>query len=100
MQRGVLVVESAPVSPERLDDYNAWYDEVHIPEILAHDGFVSARRFEPVDDGPHVAIYEMEADDLAEAFAAYRAASARGEMTRTDALRTDPPPRVRLLRLR
>lgn len=98
MPRGALIVESMPSSPERLDDYHDWYDAVHIPQVLSFDGFVSARRFAPVDgDGPFVAVYEMEADDLAAAFAAYRAASARGEIVRSDALQVDPPPRVRLV---
>jgi len=104
--RGLLIVESAPSSPDRVEEYHRWYDEVHIPQLLSFDLFVSARRFEPVGgvgagvgaaEGPFVAVYELEADDIAAAFAKYRAASARGELDRSDALQTDPPPRVRLL---
>src|SRR5690349_14004271 len=98
MARGIFSVESMPASPDRLDEFHAWYDDVHLPEILAFDGFTSARRFAPVDGtGPFVAIYEIEADDLQAALDAFRAASARGETTRSDVVQTDPPPRVRLL---
>lgn len=98
MARGIFLVEARPSSPDRLDEFNTWYDEIHIPQILSFDGFVSARRFEPVDDdGPYVTIYEMEADDLAAALSAWREASRRGETDRSDVVQTDPPPRTRLL---
>ena len=98
MARGIFLVEAMPASSDRLDEFHAWYDDVHVPEILAFDGFVSARRFAPVEgSGPFVALYEIEADDLQAALDAFRAASRRGETTRSDVVQTDPSPRVRLL---
>ncbi len=98
MQRGIFLVEARPASPDRIDEFHRWYDQVHIPEILRFDGFVSARRFAPVtDDGPFVTIYEMEADDLESALGAWREASRRGETDRSDVVQSDPPPRTRLL---
>jgi hypothetical protein len=98
MARGIFLVEARPASADRLDEFNTWYDEIHIPQILSFDGFVSARRFEPVDEeGPFVTIYEMEADDLAAALAGWRDASRRGETDRSDVVQSDPPPRARLL---
>jgi hypothetical protein len=95
---GILLVESLPASPDRADEYHAWYDEVHLRQILGVDGFRSARRFAPVDGaGPFVAIYEIEADDLEAAVEQFRAASRRGDIEPSDALQRDPPPKVRLL---
>ncbi|EUA30510.1 hypothetical protein I553_4767 [Mycobacterium xenopi 4042] len=51
--KGILYVESRPSSPDRDAEYNSWYDEIHLPQLMALDGFVSARRLRPVaDDGP------------------------------------------------
>ena len=92
MARGILYVESYPVSPERADEYNKWYDEVHLREIVALDGFVSARRFAPSGDGPYIAIYEIEADDVQQAMAVLGEAAGSGKIQMTDAMRMDPPP--------
>lgn len=101
MTKGIMYVESMPSSPERLDEYHAWYDETHLRQVVGVDGVVSARRFAPVaDDGPFVAIYEIEADDLEAVLASLGEATARGDIQMTDAMRMDPPPTVRLLELR
>jgi hypothetical protein len=96
MARGILYVETRPVSEDRLDEYNKWYDEVHIPEILALDGFVSARRFAPSGDGPYVAIYEIDADDVQKALTTLGEAAASGRMQMSDVLQMDPPPSIRV----
>ena len=96
MARGIILVESRPSSPDRDQEYNSWYDGVHLRELLALDGFVSARRFRPVDgEGPYVAIYEIEGDDL-QAVLDNMIANA-GQLHMSDALQLDPPPIPRLL---
>jgi hypothetical protein len=96
MAKGIIHVETRPSSPDRDQEYNTWYDEVHIPELVALDGFVSARRLRPVDgDGPYVALYEIEADDL-QAVLQNMLANARN-LHMSDALQFDPPPVMRLL---
>lgn len=64
----------------REEEYNDWYQNRHIPDILDVPGFVSARRFGAVDAGDgapqrrrHMVIYEIEADDPATVLAALRA---------------------------
>lgn len=100
MAKGILIVESQPSSPERVDEYNTWYNEVHLPEVCAVPGFVSATRYEPVDaDGPYVAIYELDLEDLSTAIAALGEAVGRGAINMSDALCMDPPPSVRLMAL-
>jgi len=103
-----MVVESRPVSPEREDEYNRWYDETHIPEISAIAGFVGARRYRMIGDGgrareravhDYIVLYELEADDVTRPVQELRERSAAGLTTKTDAISTDPPPAVRLYRL-
>ena len=103
MPKGIMVVQSAPASPDREDEFNDWYDNTHVPEICAVPGFVSARRYKvhgaaAGDTGApaYLAIYEIDADDLAAPAAELRARSASGVMHVSDALRLDPPPVVTL----
>ncbi|HSA49138.1 MAG TPA: hypothetical protein VLH10_03385 [Yinghuangia sp.] len=109
MARGIMIVESGPVSPEREDEYNAWYTETHIPELCAIPGFVGARRYKLRRRGGvdaeselpvYLAVYELEADDLAEPQAELARRRADGRAGKvSDALRTDPPPVVSLYEL-
>jgi hypothetical protein len=96
MAKGIIHVETRPSSPDRDQEYNRWYDEVHLPELVALDGFVSARRLRPVEgDGPYLALYEIEGDDLQAILNNMRANARRLHMS--DALQLDPPPVMRLL---
>jgi hypothetical protein len=96
MAKGLILVESRPSSPDREQEYNTWYDEIHLPELVALDGFVSARRLRPVDgDGPYVALYEIEGDNL-QAVLDGMIANA-GKLHMSDALQLDPAPIPRLL---
>jgi hypothetical protein len=102
MSRGIVVVRSRPVSPEREDEFNAWYGGVHLRELLAVPGFVSARRYRRVSgaEAPeYLAVYEVDADDLAAPMRELRRRSAAGETTPGEALQTDPPPEVVLYEL-
>jgi hypothetical protein len=96
MAKGLILVESRPSSPDRVQEYNTWYDEIHLPELVALDGIVSARRLRPVDgDGPYVALYEIEGDNL-QAVLDNMIANA-GKLHMSDALQLDPRPIPRLL---
>ena len=96
MAKGIMYVESWPSSPDREQEYNTWYDEVHIPQLLTIDGIVAARRLRPVDGkGPYVAIYELEADDL-QSVLDNMVANA-GQLNMSDALQLDPAPIPRVL---
>jgi hypothetical protein len=79
----------------REDEFNTWYETVHIPQILDVPGFVSAQRFEAVEigDGPikrrrYMALYRIEAEDAAQAIAALRARRGTDRLTPSDALDT------------
>jgi hypothetical protein len=98
MARGLLIVESRPASPELAAAYHDWYDNKHVPEILQLDGFVSARRLEPLVDGDaFIAIYEIESDVEA-ARAALQRAQSSGTMSRPEGVQLNPPPIVRYFR--
>ena len=102
MPKGIMLVRSAPSAPEREDEYNDWYDRVHLPEVLAIPGIVGATRFklsevagvEP-DGGPaYLAIYELDADDLGAPLAGLRDRAGSGEVQMSDVLGMDPPPSI------
>ncbi|MFB4297582.1 hypothetical protein [Actinomadura sp. NTSP31] len=98
MASGVMIVESRPASAEEAPAYHDWYDNKHIPEILKLEGFVSARRLEPLGGDTFVVIYEIEGD-LEKAQAALREAQSSGALSRPEGVLLDPPPSVRYLRL-
>ena len=80
--------------PGQDDAYNDWYDNAHLAEVVAIDGFVAAQRFKLVDL-PHntqpasryMAIYEIEADDPKVVLDRLMAVGA--DMVLTDALDRD-----------
>jgi hypothetical protein len=91
MPKSVLLVESRPESPQLVDDYNKWHDDVHIPEMLTIDGFTSARRWQAEDGESFLTLYEIDAD-VDTAKAALRAAFQSGRMTKPVAVQVTPPP--------
>jgi hypothetical protein len=64
------------------DDYNDWYSNVHLPEVINTDGFVAAQRFQStgvgdVPDHQYLAIYEIQGDPEAAAAALYAGTASR-----------------------
>lgn len=56
-------------TPGAEDEFNEWYDNVHVPEVLQMPGFLSGRRFrlvspDPADSPRYLAVYEIESDDI------------------------------------
>jgi hypothetical protein len=45
MPNHILWVESRPISPDREDEYNLWYNHFHLHQVLALPGFVAATRY-------------------------------------------------------
>ena len=99
MVKGILYVETRVSSPEELADYHKWYNDTHLAEIVSVDGIVSARRFAPADgNGPFIAIYELDCDDLAGAEQRLAALGRSGQMSSLEHLQLDPPPVMRIYR--
>ncbi|OBK22882.1 hypothetical protein A5634_06810 [Mycobacterium asiaticum] len=97
MGKSLLFVESKPESAELVEEYHRWHDEVHLPEMLTIDGFVSARRWQ-TDGDSFITLYEIDTDVDA-ARDNLRAAFASGRMTKPVAVQTQPPPVQRYLSL-
>ena len=57
-----LIVYTSPAEG-REDEYNAWYDDIHLPEFSALPGVITGRRFQVVAEGKpqYAAIYELSA---------------------------------------
>lgn len=67
MARHTLMVFTNPVEGKD-EEYNRWYNERHLKDVLAVEGFVSAQRFRIAgltETAPYayLAIYELEGDD-------------------------------------
>lgn len=55
---------SVDIADAAEEDFNRWYNEKHLPEVLACPGFISAERFECGSGQPrYLAIYELESED-------------------------------------
>jgi hypothetical protein len=71
MQKHVLLVLSN-ASGGRDDEFNQWYSNRHIPDVLKVPGFKAAQRFRLADaqlrgkksEWRYLAVYEIETDDL------------------------------------
>ena len=80
-----LIVFTSPVEG-REDEYNKWYDEVHLPEFSSLPGIISGKRYNVAGDAPvWAAIYELSAPP-SEVFKAMNAAVKDGSMHMSDAM--------------
>lgn len=74
MAKAIMVVHTRPVSEDKEDQYNEWYTEEHLADVVSVPGFGSARRFvlseTPAVEGlppngfKYMAIYELDTDDV------------------------------------
>lgn len=57
-----LLVVAVTVDPAVEDDWNRWYNEVHLPEIATCPGFKSAQRYvsQDGDSRRYMTLYELE----------------------------------------
>ena len=94
--RFIQVVSSNPV-PGREDDFNEWYDNVHIPELLAVPGMLSATRYTlhdaaiyhvrggVVPEHRYMCVYELDGD-VDEVMGRIQRRVANGEVHMSDSL--------------
>lgn len=94
MGKYILAVNSNAVEGKDAE-YNEWYNNVHLGEVVALPGFVAAQRFKVADVAPvaggspahtYLAIYELETDNPQASLDALGAAVSSGEMTMSDAI--------------
>ena len=106
LERGLMMVFSNASSPEQVAEFNRWYDEIHLKEVLGVPGVVAASRYElddaqmmPGEDGfgrRFLAMYEIEAEDLETVRDLIRATSS--DRTHSETLELDPLPAMAIYR--
>lgn len=72
--KGIMIALTNPVTANRTDEYNDWYNNIHGKEVSSLSGFVSMTRYEakaqvvPPADKPafsYLALYELDDVDTA-----------------------------------
>lgn len=103
----VFVTYNQPRTSDVADEYNRWYRDQHLPDVLSCPGFIRAQRFRITDvsmidqpwvtDMQYVNVYEHTAtnvDDYNAAFAVVRDRIGKGEIPMTDTLTPGAPTSV------
>lgn len=98
MRDYVLVVYSNP-APGREQEYNDWYNDQHLRDVLAQPGYVSARRYKltefkldaamPDVSHQYVAFYFMRTDNPEKALDDMKTRVETGVIGLTDAMQPD-----------
>ncbi len=101
MPKAVLIVQSQAADASREDEYHKWYENTHIPDLLEIPGITGARRFSlagggfgPADSSipAHLAIYEIEADDVEGVVTEIATRAGDGRIEMSDVIQLDPTP--------
>jgi len=77
--KGILISLTNCIDPYQEDEYNSWYDEVHIPDVLRTGAFSRAVRYMNPHSrhgaiGPtYLTVYQTDAEDITAAWAENRA---------------------------
>src|SRR4249919_1656614 len=63
--QGVFLVYTDLIEPKYEEEFNAWYNTEHLPELLAVPGVLDAARYVATKGGPkHLAAYELASVDV------------------------------------
>jgi hypothetical protein len=99
----LLLAYVQPTSPADEPEFNRWYDEVHIPQLIDRvPGVRGARRYQVADDqfegapapaNSYLTVYEIDADNIAATVAEINTAMSDGSLELTTTLDgvTSPP---------
>jgi hypothetical protein len=93
MRRYKMITLSSPIEG-REEEYNDWYQNVHLGDLVALEGIRSARRYrfartlKEGDAHPYMAVYEIETDDIDALLADLGNAAADGRIRMSDAIDT------------
>ena len=71
MAKYLLFAFSDCKDPAKIDEYNDWYDNMHMPDMLNTPGLVKASRWMSADNKEnevrkYLALYELETDNVEE----------------------------------
>ena len=63
--QGILLVYTDLIEPKYEEEFNAWYNTEHVPELLAIPGVLEAARYVATRGGPkYLAAYELASVDV------------------------------------
>jgi hypothetical protein len=100
-ERGLMLVFIDPKSAETEAEFNAWFDDIHLDEVIAVAGIASGARFKRIPIArptpspitqQYLTLLEVEADDIEDV--ARRLTEAGKSMRQTGSVATEPPPVV------
>src|SRR5216684_925789 len=78
---GLLLAITNCTDPSKEEEFNAWYNHMHVPDVTAPGIFRHALRFVNTDPsslaGQYVATYETNWEDVTKAMPAHREASVK-----------------------
>jgi hypothetical protein len=103
MERYLYVTHTDCSDPSREDEFNDWYSNIHVPDMLETPGMISATRWENVypkgnKNRKYIALYEFETDDVEKFFTTLRKIGKKTEESNrfSDLIVLDPPevPRI------
>lgn len=88
MGQFIFIAGTDLIDEERRDEFHAWYNSVHLPDMMGVTGFVAASRYEGVDldeekysvketDPEFLAIYSIETEDIDQAIRDMKANTAK-----------------------
>lgn len=64
--KGIFLVYTDLIDDKYDEEFNAWYNTQHLPDLLRLPGFLSAARYQAVKGGPkYLAVYELVDADAA-----------------------------------
>jgi hypothetical protein len=69
MANYLLLVQVDCADPSRENEFNKWYDEIHLPDMIKAPGLVKATRYLNLSPDTnkrpkYVTLYEIEAEDI------------------------------------
>ena len=69
MAKYLLMVQLDCSDPSREKEFNQWYDEIHLPDMLKVPGLIRATRFVNLNPGTnkrpkYIVLYEIETEDI------------------------------------
>ncbi len=94
MAKYKMIVFSQP-KPGQEEEYNDWYQNVHLQDVVAIDGIISAQRYRLAATlageaaAPYAAIYSVEAENPEPVMTALAQRAMAGEMQISDAFDTE-----------
>ena len=68
--KAVFIVLTNCTDAAREDEFNEWYNNIHLPDVLTTPGIIRATRLGRADETPegqarYAALYELDTDDVA-----------------------------------